>query len=81
MRYVDKTLNTKISWKDMKKCWMRFEKRNSYNGYSFDEYSVNKCKKFNIDLVKIASSDAKDKSFIDKVSSLDIPTIGFRWLF
>ena len=27
MRYVDKTLNTKISWKDMKKCWMRFEKR------------------------------------------------------
>ena len=62
--------NTKISWKDMKKCWMRL----GIMATPFDEYSVNKCK-FNIDLVKIASSDAKDKSFINKVSSLDIPTV------
>lgn len=76
MRYVDKTLNTKISWKDMKKMLDEVRKKGILTmATPFDEYSVNKCKKFNIDLVKIASSDAKDKSFINKVSSLDIPTI------
>ena len=76
MRYVDKTLNTKISWKDMKKMLDEVRKKGILTmATPFDEYSVNKCKKFSIDLVKIASSDAKDKSFINKVSSLDIPTI------
>lgn len=76
IRYVDKTLNTQISWDEMSQMLTEVKRQGILTmATPFDEYSVNKCEHLNLDLVKIASSDAKDKKLIDKISNLNIPTI------
>ncbi len=76
IRYVDKTRRTMICWEDMNK----MIKEVASNGMltmatPFDEFSVNKCAELDLDLVKIASSDVKDKNLIRLISSLGKPVI------
>ena len=76
IRYVNKTIKTKISWQDMKVMIDEVSKNGMLTmATPFDEFSISKCKELNLDLVKIASSDAKDKNFIKEISNLKIPTI------
>ena len=76
IRYIDKTRRTMISWENISK----MIKAVSSNGMltmatPFDEYSINKCAEFNLDLIKIASSDLKDKNLISYVSDVGKPVI------
>ena len=76
IRYVNKTIKTKISWQDMKVMTDEVSKNGMLTmATPFDEFSILKCKELNLDLVKIASSDAKDKNLIREISNLNIPTI------
>ncbi len=76
IRYVNKTVKTKISWKDIKIMLDEVSKNGMLTmATPFDEFSISKCKDLNLDLVKIASSDAKDKKFIKEICNLRIPTI------
>lgn len=76
IRYVNKTIKTKISWQDMKVMIDEVSKNGMLTmATPFDEFSILKCKELNLDLVKIASSDAKDKNLIREISNLNIPTI------
>ena len=76
IRYVNKTIMTKISWQDMKVMIDETSKNGMLTmATPFDEFSILKCKELNLDLVKIASSDAKDKNLIREISNLNIPTI------
>ena len=76
IRYVNKTIKTKISWQDMKVMIDEVSKNGMLTmATPFDEFSISKCKELNLDLVKIASSDAKDKNLIREISNLNIPTI------
>ena len=76
IRYVNKTIKTKISWQDMKVMIDEVSKNGMLTmATPFDEFSISKCKELNLDLVKIASSDAKDKNLIKEISNLKIPTI------
>ncbi len=76
IRYVNKTIKTKISWQDMKVMINEVSKNGMLTmATPFDEFSILKCKELNLDLVKIASSDAKDKNLIREISNLNIPTI------
>ncbi len=76
IRYINKTIKTKISWKDIEIMLAEVAEQGMLTmATPFDEFSVLKCKEFNLDLVKIASSDAKDKNLIKEICKLKIPTI------
>ena len=55
IRYVNKTIKTKISWQNMKVMIDEVSKKwNATMATPFDEFSILKCKELNLDLVKIA---------------------------
>ena len=76
IRYINKTIKTKISWNDIRIMLAEVSEQGMLTmATPFDELSVLKCKEFNLDLVKIASSDAKDKNLIKEICNLKMPTI------
>tara|TARA_Y100000389_G_C17455026_1_gene517547 strand:+ start:376 stop:1443 length:1068 start_codon:yes stop_codon:yes gene_type:complete len=76
IRYINKIIKTKISWNDIRIMFAEVAEQGMLTmATPFDEFSVLKCKELNVDLVKIASSDAKDKNLIKKICNLKIPTI------
>ena len=76
LRYVDKTRRTKLDWAD----FGRMVKAVKQSGMKtmatpFDEASVQKCREFDLDYVKIASSDIKDWFLIEEIAKLGKPVI------
>jgi sialic acid synthase SpsE len=76
LRYVDKTRKTMISWNEMGQMIKEVANQGMLTmATPFDEFSINKCLEFNLDLIKIASSDVKNKSFIRKIANIRKPVI------
>ena len=76
LRYVDKTLRTKLSWEDFG-VLLNAVKAGGMLTMStpFDEASVAKCGEYDLDIVKIASSDIKDWFLIEAIADLKKPVI------
>ncbi len=76
IRYIDKTRKTIISWEDMGEMIKEVSNQGMLTmATPFDDFSVNKCVEFNLDLIKIASSDVKDKSLVEQIGSTGKPVI------
>ena len=41
----------------------------------FDEVSVDKCIEFGVDILKVASSDIRDRTLLEKMASTGLPVI------
>ena len=76
IRYVDKTRRTKLSWEDFGLMIEAIRKGGMLTmSTPFDEFSVSKCADFNLDVIKIASSDIKDWFLIEAIAELKKPVI------
>lgn len=76
IRYVDKTRKTMISWKDISTMIKEVSDQGMLTmATPFDEYSVNKCVEFNLDMIKIASSDVRDKALVKQIAGVGKPVI------
>jgi N-acetylneuraminate synthase len=75
-RYIDKTRKTMMSWNDMGQMIKEVSAQGMLTmATPFDEFSIYKCMEFNLDLIKIASSDIKDKSLVKKIGNIGKPVI------
>ena len=76
IRYIDKTRRTKLSWEDFGLMIDAIRKGGMLTmSTPFDEFSVSKCAEFNLDVIKIASSDIKDWFLIEAIVELGKPVI------
>ena len=76
IRYVDKTRRTKLSWEDFGIMIDAIRKGGMLTmSTPFDEFSVSKCADFDLDVIKIASSDIKDWFLIEAIAELKKPVI------
>lgn len=76
VRYIKKTLDTHLSWDS----YAKLVKAVRENGMvtmatPFDEVSVDKCVEFDLQIIKIASSDIKDWVLIEKIATAGKPVI------
>ena len=76
IRYIKKTLDTHLSWDS----YAKLVKAVRENGMitmatPFDEVSVDKCVEFDLQIIKIASSDIKDWVLIEKIATTGKPVI------
>ena len=76
VRYIKKTMATKLPWEQLKAML------DSIRGYGlltmvtpFDEVSVEKCIEFDVDILKIASSDIQDRFLIERIAAAGKPVI------
>lgn len=76
IRYIDKTRRTNLSWNDFS-VMIKAVRAGGMLTMStpFDEFSVGKCEEFNLDIIKIASSDIKDWFLIEAIAELGKPVI------
>lgn len=75
-RYIDKTLNTKLSNVDFEKLLKYIKKYGCITmSTPFDEKSVDFCVKLDVDIIKIASSDINDWILIKKIAKAKKPVI------
>lgn len=76
LRYVDKTRRTKLSWEEFGSMLKAIRKGGMKTmATPFDEVSVTKCEEFDLDYIKIASSDIKDWFLIEAIAKLNKPVI------
>lgn len=76
IRYIKKTLATKLAWDDHSKMIETVRNSGMVSMVTpFDEYSVDKCIEFDVEILKIASSDIRDKVLIPKIASAGRPVI------
>lgn len=76
VRYIKKTLDTQMSWENLR---LMVETVRDYGMVTmvtpFDEVSVDKCVEFGVEILKIASSDVRDKTLLRKIASTGLPVI------
>jgi N-acetylneuraminate synthase len=76
IRYIKKTLATKLSWDDFEKLVNAIRKSGCIPlATPFDEHSVDMCVQFNLPIIKIASSDINDWILIEKIATTKKPCI------
>lgn len=76
IRYIKKTLTTKLSENDMAKLVRRITERGCIPmATPFDEASVALCVKFNLPIIKLASSSINDWPLIEEIAKTNIPVI------
>lgn len=76
LRYINKTLATKLSWDSYKTMVDRVKGFGMVTmATPFDEFSVDKCMEFDLDIIKIASSDMQDKNLLSKIAETKKPVI------
>ena len=76
IRYIKKTLDTHMSWDELHQMLQAVREGGMLTMVTpFDERSVDKCVEFNVDIIKIASSDIKDWFLIEKIASTRKPVI------
>lgn len=76
IRYIKKTLDTQMSWEEMKRLVDEVRRRSMVTmATPFDEVSVDKCVEFGIQIIKLASSDIKDWFLIEKIAQTRKPVI------
>ena len=76
IRYIKKTLDTHLSWEDYAVLVKAVRENNMITmATPFDETSVDKCVEFNLQIIKVASSDIKDWALIEKIATTGKPVI------
>ena len=76
IRYIKKTLDTQMSWDSLKAMVDAVREAGMVTMVTpFDEVSVDKCVEFGVEVLKIASSDIRDKTLLEKIASTGLPTI------
>lgn len=76
VRYIKKTLATQMPWEEMRALVDRVREHGMVAMVTpFDEVSVDKCVEFGVDILKIASSDIRDKTLLRKIASTGLPVI------
>jgi len=76
IRYIKKTLATKMSWEDYGTLIDAIKKSGCIPmATPFDEHSVEMCEYFNLPIIKIASSDINDWILIERIAKTKKPCI------
>ena len=76
VRYIKKTLATQMPWEELRALVDRVRGHGMVAMVTpFDEVSVDKCVEFGVDILKIASSDIRDKTLLRKIASTGLPVI------
>jgi sialic acid synthase SpsE len=76
IRYIKKTLSTKLPWDSLRAMVDAVREAGMVTMVTpFDEVSVDKCVEFDVDIIKIASSDIRDKTLLNKIASAGKPVI------
>lgn len=76
VRYIKKTLDTHMPWDQLKQMVDAVRDAGMVTMVTpFDETSVDKCVEFGVDILKIASSDIRDKTLLRKLASAGKPVI------
>lgn len=75
-RYIKKTLATQMPWESLRAMVERVKEHGMVAMVTpFDEVSVDKCVEFGVEILKIASSDIRDKTLLRKIASTGLPVI------
>jgi N-acetylneuraminate synthase len=76
IRYIKKTLDTQMPWEKLRAMIEAVREAGMVTMVTpFDEASVDKCVEFGVDVLKIASSDIRDKTLLHKIASTGLPVI------
>ncbi len=76
IRYIKKTLDTHLSWENLRRMVEAVREAGMVTMVTpFDEVSVDKCVEFGVEILKIASSDIRDKTLLEKIASAGLPVI------
>lgn len=76
IRYIKKTLDTQMSWDALRTMVEAIRDAGMVTMVTpFDELSVDKCVAFGVDVLKIASSDIRDKTLLAKIAGTRLPVI------
>ena len=76
IRYIKKTLDTQMPWENLKAMVDAVSEAGMLTMVTpFDEVSVDKCVEFGVEILKIASSDIRDKTLLEKIASTGLPVI------
>src|SRR4249919_778310 len=76
IRYIKKTLDTQMSWDNLRTMVETVRQTGMVTMVTpFDEVSVDKCVEFGVEILKIASSDIRDKTLLAKIASTGLPVI------
>ena len=75
-RYIKKVSATELSWPELGVMVEAIRNRGMVTMVTpFDEVSVDKCVEFDVEILKIASSDIRDRILIEKIASTGKPVI------
>ena len=75
-RYIKKTLDTQMPWESLRTMVEAVREAGMVTMVTpFDEISVDKCVEFGVEILKIASSDIRDKTLLAKIASTGLPVI------
>lgn len=76
VRYIKKTLDTQLPWESLRSMVEAIRAEGMLTMVTpFDEVSVDKCVEFGVDILKIASSDIRDKTLLRKLAASGKPVI------
>ena len=76
IRYIKKTLDTRLVWDELRQLVDAVRNAGMVTMVTpFDEVSVDKCVEFGVDILKVASSDIRDKVLLEKMASTGLPVI------
>ena len=76
VRYIKKTLDTQLPWDSLRALVEAIRAEGMLTMVTpFDEHSVDKCVDFGVDVVKLASSDIRDKTLLRKLASAGKPVV------
>ena len=76
IRYIKKTIDTQLQWDELRQLVEAVRIAGMVTMVTpFDEASVDKCVEFGVDILKVASSDIRDKVLLEKIASTGLPVI------
>ncbi len=76
VRYIKKTLDTQLPWDSLQQMVAAVRNCGMLTMVTpFDEVSVDKCVEFGVDVLKVASSDIRDKTLLRKLAAAGKPVI------
>lgn len=76
VRYIKKTVDTHLPWESLRQLVEAIRAEGMLTMVTpFDETSVDKCVEFGVDVLKIASSDIRDKTLLRKLVSAGKPVV------
>ena len=76
VRYIKKTIATQLPWSELREMVRAVRAAGMITMCTpFDEASVDKCVEFDVDMLKLASSDIRDLFLIEKIASAGKPVI------